>query len=201
MPNLSTGRRRGRCPIPDVAPHLTFVDIGGHGYATVRLTGDEMRTEFVCIPRPVTRSAARTAGRFAIAWSTPRSCGAPASGRAQAASPRGRSRPVHLEAESLNADWYWQALSRRDRACLRPADRDRARLRLRELRAGHARRRRSHLHLLGPGSRARRTGRATRSAVRRRGHRRGRRAVLAIGYAHRQPQDASPTRPRRSPRW
>jgi alkaline phosphatase D len=41
---------------PDVAPHLKFVDIGGHGYATVRLTGDEMRTEFVCIPRPVTRS-------------------------------------------------------------------------------------------------------------------------------------------------
>jgi alkaline phosphatase D len=41
---------------PDVAPHLKFVDIGGHGYAKVRLTGDEMRTEFVCIPRPVTRS-------------------------------------------------------------------------------------------------------------------------------------------------
>ena len=30
--------------------------MGGHGYAKVRLTGDEMRTEFVCIPRPVTRS-------------------------------------------------------------------------------------------------------------------------------------------------
>jgi alkaline phosphatase D len=29
---------------------------GGHGYSTVWLTGDEMRTEFVCIPRPVTRS-------------------------------------------------------------------------------------------------------------------------------------------------
>ena len=41
---------------PDLAPHLTFVDIGGHGYATVRLTGDEMRTEFVCIPPPITRS-------------------------------------------------------------------------------------------------------------------------------------------------
>ena len=41
---------------PGVAPHLKFVDIGGHGYATVRLTGDEMRTEFVCIPRPITRS-------------------------------------------------------------------------------------------------------------------------------------------------
>jgi alkaline phosphatase D len=39
-----------------LAPHLTFVDMGGHGYATVRVTGDEMRTEFVCIPRPITRS-------------------------------------------------------------------------------------------------------------------------------------------------
>ena len=41
---------------PDLSPHLEFVDAGGHGYATVRLTGDEMRTEFVCIPRPITRS-------------------------------------------------------------------------------------------------------------------------------------------------
>jgi alkaline phosphatase D len=41
---------------PQLSPHLEFVDMGGHGYATVRLTGDEMRTEFVCIPRPVTRS-------------------------------------------------------------------------------------------------------------------------------------------------
>jgi len=41
---------------PDLAPHLAFVDLGGHGYAKVRLTADEMRTEFVCIPRPVARS-------------------------------------------------------------------------------------------------------------------------------------------------
>ena len=47
---------------PDLAPHLAFVDIGGHGYATVRLTGDEMRTEFVCIPPPVTRSATPDGG-------------------------------------------------------------------------------------------------------------------------------------------
>ena len=40
----------------DLAPHLEFVDLGGHGYAKVRLTPSEMRTEFVCIPRPVTRS-------------------------------------------------------------------------------------------------------------------------------------------------
>jgi alkaline phosphatase D len=47
---------------PDLAPHLAFVDIGGHGYATVRLTGEEMRTEFVCIPPPVTRSATPDGG-------------------------------------------------------------------------------------------------------------------------------------------
>lgn len=41
---------------PALAPHLTFVDMGAHGYATVRLDGAEMRTEFVCIPRPTARS-------------------------------------------------------------------------------------------------------------------------------------------------
>jgi alkaline phosphatase D len=41
---------------PKLSPHLEFVDMGGHGYATVRLSSDEMRTEFVCIPRPITRS-------------------------------------------------------------------------------------------------------------------------------------------------
>jgi alkaline phosphatase D len=41
---------------PQLSPHLALVDMGGHGYATVRLTGVEMRTEFVCIPRPITHS-------------------------------------------------------------------------------------------------------------------------------------------------
>jgi len=41
---------------PDLAPHLEFVDLGGHGYAKVRLSAKEMRTEFVCIPRPIARS-------------------------------------------------------------------------------------------------------------------------------------------------
>jgi alkaline phosphatase D len=41
---------------PDLAPHLAFVDLGAHGYAKVRLSTDEMRTEFVCIPRPIARS-------------------------------------------------------------------------------------------------------------------------------------------------
>ena len=54
---------------PDVAPHLKFVDIGGHGYATVRLSGDEMRTEFVCIPPPIARAATPDGGplRYRIA--------------------------------------------------------------------------------------------------------------------------------------
>jgi alkaline phosphatase D len=41
---------------PDLSPHLEFVDLGGHGYAKVQLSADEMRTEFVCIPRPIARS-------------------------------------------------------------------------------------------------------------------------------------------------
>jgi alkaline phosphatase D len=41
---------------PSLSPHLEFLDLGGHGYAKVRLSAEEMRTEFVCIPRPVTRS-------------------------------------------------------------------------------------------------------------------------------------------------
>jgi alkaline phosphatase D len=41
---------------PDLAPHLEFVDLGGHGYAKVRLSANALRTEFVCIPRPIVRS-------------------------------------------------------------------------------------------------------------------------------------------------
>jgi alkaline phosphatase D len=42
---------------PELAPHLEFVDMGGHGYATVRLSADEIRTEFVCIPRPASKES------------------------------------------------------------------------------------------------------------------------------------------------
>jgi alkaline phosphatase D len=56
---------------PQLAPHLEFVDAGGHGYAKVRLTGDEMRTEFVCIPRPINRSESPDGGplRYRLAFS------------------------------------------------------------------------------------------------------------------------------------
>jgi alkaline phosphatase D len=42
---------------PELAPHLTFVDMGGHGYATVRVDAEKMVTDFICIPRPIERSA------------------------------------------------------------------------------------------------------------------------------------------------
>ncbi|MFL6548101.1 MAG: phosphodiesterase, partial [Povalibacter sp.] len=41
---------------PDLSPHLTFLDLGGHGYSVVTASTDAIQTEFVCIPRPITRS-------------------------------------------------------------------------------------------------------------------------------------------------
>jgi alkaline phosphatase D len=38
---------------PEVAPHLSFLDVGGHGYTTVRTSPDQLEVEFVCIPRPI----------------------------------------------------------------------------------------------------------------------------------------------------
>ena len=40
----------------DVAPHVEFVDMGGHGYAVVTTGPDAIETEFVCIPRPIARA-------------------------------------------------------------------------------------------------------------------------------------------------
>ena len=50
---------------PDVAPHLSFVDWGGHGYTTVRVTKDELEAEFVCVPRPLERSERPDGGSLA----------------------------------------------------------------------------------------------------------------------------------------
>lgn len=47
---------------PEVAPHLSFVDMGGHGYAIVRADADAVQVEFVCIPRPVERSGTADGG-------------------------------------------------------------------------------------------------------------------------------------------
>jgi alkaline phosphatase D len=41
---------------PDLSPHVSFVDMGGHGYSVVRATSEAIETEFVCIPRPLESS-------------------------------------------------------------------------------------------------------------------------------------------------
>lgn len=40
----------------ELAPHLSFLDLGGHGYATVRITAETLDCEFVCIDRPLERA-------------------------------------------------------------------------------------------------------------------------------------------------
>lgn len=54
---------------PDLAPHLSFVDMGGHGYATLRVAADAVSCEFVCIPRPIERSEKADGGplRYRVA--------------------------------------------------------------------------------------------------------------------------------------
>jgi alkaline phosphatase D len=47
---------------PDLAPHLAFVDMGGHGYSTVRVDANAMTTDFVCVPRPIERSPREDGG-------------------------------------------------------------------------------------------------------------------------------------------
>jgi alkaline phosphatase D len=47
---------------PDLSPHLKFIDMGGHGYATLRLSTEGAECEFVCIPRPIERSATDDGG-------------------------------------------------------------------------------------------------------------------------------------------
>jgi len=46
----------------ELSPHLAFLDLGGHGYATLRVSGDAAECEFVCIPRPTERSAGPDGG-------------------------------------------------------------------------------------------------------------------------------------------
>ena len=41
---------------PELSPHASFADMGGHGYAVVRVSSEMLETEFVCIPRPIERS-------------------------------------------------------------------------------------------------------------------------------------------------
>jgi alkaline phosphatase D len=41
---------------PQLAPHLSFLDLGGHGYAVVRASATTLECEFICIDRPLERS-------------------------------------------------------------------------------------------------------------------------------------------------
>jgi alkaline phosphatase D len=59
--NGDAGRAR-RASNPDLAPHLSFLDMGGHGYAKVYLTAEAAECEFVCIPRPLERSPGEDGG-------------------------------------------------------------------------------------------------------------------------------------------
>ena len=47
---------------PSLSPHLSFVDMGGHGYAVVQVTDSAFEAEFVCIPRPLERSESADGG-------------------------------------------------------------------------------------------------------------------------------------------
>ncbi len=42
---------------PNVAAPLSFVDMGGHGYAIVTAAAQALDVDFVCVPRPIDRAA------------------------------------------------------------------------------------------------------------------------------------------------
>ena len=46
----------------DLSPHVSFVDVGGNGYAVVRVAPDTLETEFVCVERPIARSTSPDGG-------------------------------------------------------------------------------------------------------------------------------------------
>jgi len=46
----------------DVAPHVEFVDMAGHGYAVVIASASSIETEFVCIARPIRRATTPDGG-------------------------------------------------------------------------------------------------------------------------------------------
>jgi alkaline phosphatase D len=68
--DLAAARRASN---PDLAPHLRFLDMGGHGYATLRVDGATAECAFVCIPRPLERSESADGGplRYRVAHRVP----------------------------------------------------------------------------------------------------------------------------------
>lgn len=55
-------RRAKSLSNPDNAPHVRFVDMGGHGYGIVRAAGERIDVEFVAIARPVEATGAADGG-------------------------------------------------------------------------------------------------------------------------------------------
>ncbi len=68
--DLQAARRASNA---DLAPHVRFVDMGGHGYAVLRVAADAAECEFVCIPRPLERSETPDGGplRYRVAHRVP----------------------------------------------------------------------------------------------------------------------------------
>lgn len=64
---------------PDLAPHLSFVDVGAHGYSVVRASSEALEVEFVCIVRPLERSDRADGGplNYRVAHRLKRSSDAP----------------------------------------------------------------------------------------------------------------------------
>ncbi|THD37687.1 MAG: phosphodiesterase [Sphingomonas sp.] len=58
---------------PDVAPHVEFVDMAGHGYSVVTATAGAIDTEFVCIERPIKRATTPDGGplRYRVSHRAP----------------------------------------------------------------------------------------------------------------------------------
>lgn len=50
---------------PELAPHLSFIDWGGHGYVAMRASSDALEAEFVGIERPIARSQTADGGPLA----------------------------------------------------------------------------------------------------------------------------------------
>lgn len=65
--------RARRLSNADLSPHLSFLDMGGHGYATLHVSGDSAECEFFCIPRPIERSAGADGGplRYRVSHRVP----------------------------------------------------------------------------------------------------------------------------------
>jgi alkaline phosphatase D len=59
---------------PDNAPHLAFVDMGGHGYSVVMAGPERIDVEFVCIERPIRRAETPDGGplRYRVVHGAPR---------------------------------------------------------------------------------------------------------------------------------